>query len=180
MRENPEKLNTQAINLASKGSFKEALACFHQALQIETSNSLLWYNLGVTYREYGNLKAAKKALLQAYKLNAKDEDIIETLSLVCFSLEEVDAAFKYCATGIDLNPQNFRMWNDMGVFFFSKGDYKEASEVFETALSLNPLYTDALYNLRDTYAELGNIIGSNECEIKLKTLLHNDRRNNYV
>ncbi|OJF76502.1 MAG: hypothetical protein BKP49_06625 [Treponema sp. CETP13] len=181
MKEYAENLNAQAINLASKGLFKESIACFRKAIQLESSNYLLWFNLGITYRDSGNLKSAKKAMLEAYKLNPKDSDVIEALSLIYYNLDDIDSAFMYCATGIEENPQNARMWNNMGVFFFSKGDYKEASEVLETAVSLNPHYYDALYNLRDTYKELGNIAGSEECNLKLKSLSYNSsRRNKYV
>ena len=37
------------------------------------------------------------------------------------------------------------------------------SLAFEQAVSLYPHYYDALYNLRDTYAELGNKVGQAEC-----------------
>ncbi|HZK20525.1 MAG TPA: tetratricopeptide repeat protein [Treponemataceae bacterium] len=178
MKESPEKLNTQAISLASEGSFKEAVACFHQALLIEKSNYLLWYNLGLTYRDYGNLELAKEALLQAYKCNEYDQDVIETLSLVCYAMDNIDAAFLYCRLGLEVNPENPHMWNNMGVFFFSKGEYADASDAFETALSIYPHYYDALYNLRDTYIELNNTVGSEECSLKLKFL--SKKREKYV
>ena len=85
MVENPEKLNTQAIDLASKGEYTEAIACFKSALLIDRDNYLLWYNLGVTYRDAGQLDAAREALLAARRLNNNDEDVLDTLALVCYA-----------------------------------------------------------------------------------------------
>ena len=85
MLETPENLNTQAIELASQGYYKEAVACLNRAITIDKKNYLLWYNLGITYRDMGKQRDAKKAFLQAYELNYIDEDLLESLSLISFS-----------------------------------------------------------------------------------------------
>lgn len=170
MIENPEKLNTQAINLASKGEYAEAIACFKRALTIEKKNYFLWYNLGVTYRDAGKLQKAKEALLVAYKLEEEDEDIIETLVHVCFLMNDLEEALMFCAEGLEYNCQNAHLWNNSGVIYFSKGDYEIACEAFERAVMIDPNYYDALYNLRDTYEQLGNKNGTKECAEKLKNL----------
>ena len=53
---------------------------------------------------------------------------------------------------------------------FSKQDFEAAVEAFEMAISINPAYYDALYNLRDAYLEIGNVKGSRECDELLKNL----------
>ena len=42
------------------------------ALTIENDNSLLWFNLGVMYRDAGNLANARGALTKAYAQNYTD------------------------------------------------------------------------------------------------------------
>ena len=170
MLETSENLNIQAIELASQGCYKEAIACYKRAVIIDKNNYLLWYNLGITYRDSGHPKDAKNALLQAYKLNDIDEELLETLSLVCFSLKENDDAFMYAMEAIDLNPMNARCWNNVGVFYFSEEKYEDAAEAFEMAISIYPQFYDALFNLRDTYLELGNKTGADECSAIMKNL----------
>ena len=170
MQETSENLNIQAIELTSQGCYKEAIACFKRAIVIDKNNYLLWYNLGITYRDSGHPKDAKNALLQAYKLNDIDEELLETLSLVCFSLKENDDAFMYAMEAIDLNPMNARCWNNVGVFYFSEEKYEDAAEAFEMAISIYPQFYDALFNLRDTYLELGNKTGAKECTECMKRL----------
>ena len=96
MVEKAESLNTQAINFAANGEFKEAIACFKRALVVEKSNHLLWYNLGVTYRDAGQLESAKECLLKALDINNIDKDTLDSLSIICLSLKEFDEAFDYC------------------------------------------------------------------------------------
>lgn len=170
MVENPEKLNTQAIDLASKGEYPEAIACFKSALLIDRDNYLLWYNLGVTYRDAGQLDAAREALLTARRLNDNDEDVLDTLALVCYSQNRLDDAFFFSFEALSLNSTNAHIWNNLGVFYFAEEDYEEAAEAFEQALSLYPHYIDALVNLRDTYEELGNTVGVEECKSRIKEL----------
>ncbi len=170
MKESADNLNIHAIELASQGHFTEAIACFKRAIGIDKSNLLLWYNLGVTYRDSGDLESAKQVLLTAFEIDEYDEDLLETLALVCFSLDEIDEAFDYCARAIEINEHNSRVWNTIGVLYFSKSEFSEASVAFERAVTLCPYYYDALYNLRDAYDELGNKAGKEDCENRLKDL----------
>ena len=48
--------------------------------------------------------------------------------------------------------------------------YEEAAQAFELAVSIYPRYYDALYNLRDTYLELGNKQGAKECTECMKNI----------
>lgn len=178
MIENSEKLNTQAIDLASKGEFSEAIACFMSALHIDRDNYLLWYNLGVTYRDAGQTEAARKALLTARELNSSDEDVLDSLSLVCYGLGRMEEAFMYSFEALAINSTNAHVWNNLGVFYFAENNYEEAAVAFEQAVSLYPHYIDALINLRDTYEELGNSVGVEECKSRIKDLQFGGGGNN--
>lgn len=170
MRESSETLNNQAIELASKGEYKEAIACFIRAISMERQNYLLWYNLGITYRDAGKLEDAKAAINKAYLINPYDEEVIESLAALCFAMGHLDESFQYCVLGLDVNDANYHLWNTLGVVYFNQSDYGSASEAFEQALVINPYYYDALFNLRDTYTELGNASGAEDCNRRMKEL----------
>ena len=55
MTERPDQLNNQAIIFAKDGNYNDAIQCFKRAIIIDSDNSLLWYNLGVTYTVMGEL-----------------------------------------------------------------------------------------------------------------------------
>ncbi len=174
MKENPDSLNSQAIELASQGAYVEAIACFKRAITMARDSSLLWYNLGITYRDAGMLQLSKDALLTAFKINSEDKDIIETLAHICFLLGEHQEALTFCSQGLEQNMRNAHLWNNSGVIFFTQGDYDSACEAFEHAVTIDPNYYDAIFNLRDTYQQLGNTAAAAECDARLKSIKQGD------
>ena len=65
MRESSEKLNNQAIRFAQRGEYFDAIACLKRAITVENSNFLLWFNLGITYRDAGDFKNAKDSMVRS-------------------------------------------------------------------------------------------------------------------
>lgn len=170
MIERPDKLNNHAIELASDGDFIGAIACFKRALTLEGDNSLLWYNLGITYRDSGDLDNAVNSFVKAYNLSPDNEEIIEVLATTYLHQNKYGAAKDYCFIGLELNEVNAHLWNLLGVINFKQEKYEDACEYFEAAVCINPYYEDAIFNLKDTYSELNNKTGVLECQKRLKEL----------
>ncbi len=170
MIERSDKLNNQAILLASDGSYQEAIACFKRAIVIDKENSLLWYNLGVTYRDAGNLVEAEKSLATAFMISPENMDIEETYATICLMQKDLESVREICVEGLDYNPLHSHLFNLLGVVEFQSENYDEAAEYFEEAVHINPYYLDALYNLKDTYSMLNNKKGEYEVEQKIKEI----------
>ncbi|MBQ1710453.1 MAG: tetratricopeptide repeat protein [Treponema sp.] len=170
MIERSDKLNNQAILLASDGSYQEAIACFKRAIVIDKENSLLWYNLGVTYRDAGNLVEAEKSLATAFMISPENMDIEETYATICLMQKDSESVREICVEGLDYNPLHSHLFNLLGVVEFQSENYDEAAEYFEEAVHINPYYLDALYNLKDTYSMLKNKNGEYEVDQKIKEI----------
>jgi len=170
MTERSDVLNNQAILLASDGAYAEAIACFKRAIIIEKDNYLLWYNLGVTYRDAGNLSEAEKALKTALNMAPLNEDVAETYATICLMQGKLKLVQEICIDTLDINPLNSHLWNLLGVTEFQSENYEEASSYFEQAVSINPYYTDAIYNLRDTYSTLKNSKGEAACIARIQEI----------
>lgn len=170
MLESAEKLNNQAILYASNGNFDDAIACFKRALVMEKKNYLLWFNLGLTYRDSGNFDEAISAVKQAARLNPDDPDVIQTLAFLFYTIGQNNVAMRYCMHAVEINHDNPEIWNLLGVIQFKDALYQEAEMSFENAVTLNPYFPEALFNLRDTYEELGNKNGAAECERRMAQL----------
>lgn len=170
MIERADKLNNHALILASKGNYKDAIACLKRAVTIDNNNHLVWYNLGVTYRNSGDMENAVNSFRKAHELNYYDEEILEALGTACVQANKMQDALNYCYEGIDINTENPHFWNLLGVVHFKKDEFEKASEAFQNAVILNPYYEDAIYNLRDTYQELKNEKGVAECQKRLNEL----------
>jgi len=170
MIERVDKLNNHALILASKGNYPDAIACLKRAITIDNNNHLVWFNLGVTYRNSGDITNAIKAFKTAHQLNYYNEEILEALATTCITGNRLQEAISYSQEGIEINSENPHFWNLMGVVYFKQNDFENASEAFQNAVFLNPYYDDALFNLRDTYSELKNTAGVAECQKRIDEL----------
>lgn len=170
MCESAATLNDQAVRLAHDGDYADALLCFSRAIAIESDNALLWYNLGLTYRDNGELDEAHEALEKAHSIDEGDEDTLEALAAICISQGDMDEAKQWCAEGMSIDEANPHLWNTMGVILFNEGTYEDACAMFEQAVTLDPYYSEALFNLGDTYDEMGNEVGAAECRRRLASL----------
>lgn len=170
MRETVHSLNERAIELSDTGDYTGAIACFRRAITVERNNHLLFFNLGITYFHAGDLARAKNALLQARRLKGDESETLGMLAIVCKELGEKEDALLYCAEALGADSRNPTVWNTIGAIHFSAEAYGDACEAFEQAVTLNPYYYDALFNLRDTYDELGNRPGVEACEKQLAAL----------
>ena len=155
MEESAEYYNDTAVVLAAKGQHSEAIACLRKGLSLDPNNPILYFNLALSSRAVGKLEDAKNALLQAAKSNPLDVDVLDTLGVVLHeSGDDFDAEESY-RHALELDPGNGRVWNNYGVLLFGQTRFDEACKAFEKAVTLVPDFDDALYNLRDTYEELG-------------------------
>lgn len=171
MIERIDKLNKEALRLTAKGEYPEAIACFNRAILLNKYNPIIWYNLGVTYRNSGDLINARDSFRQALEFDRRNPDIIEALATVYIQLKNKEEISHYATYGLEIDDSNPRFWNLKGVSYFQSENYTQAAESFEKALCYNPYYLDALYNLKDTYEELDNKIGVNECTKRIREIL---------
>jgi len=170
MEETPEYLNDRAVMLASEGLHEEAIACLKKGLLLAPSNGILWFNLALSCRALGRRDEARDALLKAARDKPLDVDILDTLGVVLHELGE-DASSEECyRNALDIDPGNGRIWNNYGVLQFSQERFAEACASFEKAITLIPDFDDALYNLRDTYEELGRVEDMQKCAAMLERL----------
>jgi Tfp pilus assembly protein PilF len=163
MEETPENLNDSAVELASKGLHSEAIACLRKAILLAPRNSTLWFNLALSSRALGRLGEARQALLNALEAKPEDVDVLDTLGVVLHESGEDLASEECYRNALERDPGNGRIWNNYGVLQFSESRFAEACQSFEKAVTLIPDFDDALYNLRDTYEELGRGADREKC-----------------
>lgn len=170
MTDNVKSLNAEAIRHAERGEFNDAITCLKCAIQLEQENYVLWLNLGITYRDAGKIELAESALKKALDLNPEDITVLETLAVISLNSGDLQEAYNYCLTALELDESNAHVWNTTGVIYFNDSEYEKACEAFEKAVMIDPYYYDALFNLRDTYDELGNTVGKEECIKRMKEI----------
>jgi tetratricopeptide (TPR) repeat protein len=90
------------------------------------------------------------------------------MGLIYFQLDIFDSAEEFYRKALIRDHNSPKIWNNLGVLYFSEGSYEEARHCFEEALSLTPMFYDAIFNLRDTCRELGDYRAAAEFERVLR------------
>jgi len=176
MKENTETLNNNALHLIQNGNIEDAIELLKRAVTIEPENPTIWFNLAVTLRDDGKLEEARNALETAHGIDPDNTEIIDTLAIVCMNIGDIESALELCAEGLSKNEMDPHLWNTFGVLYFNGNELGLAAEAFEHAITLNPYYYDALYNLRDTYEEMGNEAGMKLCIERMKDIKQNNSK----
>jgi tetratricopeptide (TPR) repeat protein len=163
MEETPEYLNNSAVAFAAEGLHEEAIACLRKALLTDPKNGVLWFNLALSQHALGRREDARESLLRAARETPLDVDVLDTLGVVLHELGEDAPAEECYRNALEIDPSNGRVWNNYGVLQFSQERFGDAVKSFETSVTLIPDFDDALYNLRDTYDELGRAEDREKC-----------------
>lgn len=164
MEETIEWLNDSAVRLAADGLHEEAIASLQKGLLSDQHNHILWFNLALSYRALGRMQEARDSLVHAAEASPLDVDILDTLGVVLHETGDDRIAEECYKNALTLLPSNGRVWNNYGVLQFTQERYSEAVQSFEKAIALIPDFDDALYNLKDTYGELGRTEEMEKCE----------------
>ncbi len=164
--ENVKFLNDTAVEMGMDGLHREAIACLKKGLRLDPENSRLWLNLGLSFYALNELENCIYALRQSLNTDANQPDAWDLLGLVFQEKGNfIESKLSY-DQALKFEPENGRIWNNYGTLLFAEKKYKEARRAFESAIALNSNLGDAVFNLRDTYIELGeNELADKCCEI---------------
>ncbi|MDR0388891.1 MAG: tetratricopeptide repeat protein [Spirochaetaceae bacterium] len=152
--ETAASLNNSGIALTEANRPDDAIALFRKALIMEPENPLLWLNLGIAQQRVGDYEEALESFHHALLIEDNLADAWLSAGLIYYELEQFSLAEESYKAALQRNDENPYAWNNLGVLYFIEGSYEEARYCFERAVSLHPIFYDALVNLRDTCREL--------------------------
>lgn len=79
------------------------------------------------------------------------------LGVVAFERGELDGAFSFFLSAVDVDPGFPNAWNNLGVCHMRRKEYKEAVQALDKALRLDPRYELAWGNRGLVLLELGRL-----------------------
>lgn len=137
------------------GQFKEAVEAYRQATKIDDSNADTQYGLGLSL---GKLNRTDEEIL-AYKrtiaIKPDYVNAIEKLGLAYFKQKRFsDAVLQF--DQLKTYKPDARTYNYLGESYFELGKSEESLDAFNNAVSYNPEFYKARYNLGRTYLKLGD------------------------
>jgi len=129
---------SEGERLFQEGKVEDAKVIFHNLLQITPDNPEILNNLGVIAFSEKNLQEAEKYFLRALETDNNFPDAYLNLSnLYSINGQFIQASMfleKYAA----LNPNDFKIFNQIGFIYLQLKDFNRAQLNFEKSLELKP------------------------------------------
>ena len=157
-----EAHNLLGVAYDKKGFADRAKESFERAVKLEEDADTL-NNLGFSFYQNGNYRAAIDRLKRAAKLAPGDERILNNLGLAYCRLGKVDEAYKAFtrATGPVMGNLNTAKMLER----FGRDD--DAIKYYEAARQIDPTNTVALRRLADLYQRVGRVTESESARVAL-------------
>lgn len=120
------------------------------------------YKMGISHLNEGNIQLAYVQFQKAYQINPNNKDILHSLGLVYFQIEQYDKAKEFYLKALSIDPMFSEVHNNLGILYLRLNQLNEAERSFKMALT-NPLYQTpekAYYNLGSAYYRMGRFESS--------------------
>lgn len=149
LREKPALLHYRlGVEAYQQTRYPEAIYHFTQALADEPERPQLWYARGRAYQALGNPEALHQALADyVHALEQKPSGDIHASIAYCYSLlgEYQFALFNY-QKALDMGFVSAEVYNNLAYCYLRRGKLKEARQLLDQALHLNPCLQAAYHN----------------------------------
>ncbi|MDU0460054.1 MAG: tetratricopeptide repeat protein [Geobacteraceae bacterium] len=106
-----------------------------------------WINLGAAYGNSGNFLEASKCFLKVIEIKPDWSPTYEMLADSYLQLKRYQDAVDISLRGIDVDPANPVIYNNLGIAYSEMGKDDDARQAFSTAIALQPGYKNAMMNL---------------------------------
>ena len=125
---------------------REAEKLFLRASEIDSSNYLAFYNLGILASDQDKLDDARTYLGKALSLKKDDPDILTALGTVHLKAGNDAEAEELFRKALEIGESDV-LCNNLGTLFFRRKDYRQAKKLYLKALEINPDYQEARENI---------------------------------
>ncbi len=136
----------QALALARKGQYDEAITEFTKALEANPRDSEAHNSRGSTYTLKGQYEQALDDFTKALELNPKYAKAYYNRALANYYKGQYDQAIADLSKAIELSPKDAEAYNNRGLAYDQKRDYAKGIDDFNMAIALNAKLADAIFN----------------------------------
>ena len=170
----------ETFNLAVKNHLESktdiAQELYNQVLKIDPNHLFALNNLGIIFKELGQIQKAKNCYERAIRINPNYADALNNLGIIFKELGQIEKAKNCYEKAIRINPNYANALNNLGVVFGKLRDNQKAKDCYEKAIKINPNYADAHNNLGILFKELKNYQKAKDCSEKAIEINPNDAR----
>lgn len=127
---------------------EQALDYYNSALDIFPESLEAWYNKGMYFQNRGRVDEALACYQELHKIDSTwaspyyNEGYIHLIMT-----EQLDSAIYYFEKSVELDPNYFQAYNNMGLAYEKLGDFENARLNYTKAIEINPDFQLAKDNL---------------------------------
>ena len=140
------------------GSYGKALEELVAAKKLDPRSLHIRLKLSTILIRMGDVEKAEKELKEAKRIDSQNLDAsLALLFLYSYRNDEprIDSEYEYFLEKSNkINPDDLKISEYLGQFYFYKGRYKEAADIYKTIVEKNPEYAEGLFWLGYFYEEL--------------------------
>jgi arylsulfatase A-like enzyme/Flp pilus assembly protein TadD len=148
---------TKAWNLYKAGKGDEGIKLLVEIIKERKDVDMAYRCLADIYKETGRTEEALEILEQGLIALPSIYEIFQAYVKILISAGQYDKVVstfeKTSFREVELDPG---AWNDLGIAYSKKGDFKQAIKAYETGLSLDNRYPELYNNLGNAYYSLGH------------------------
>ncbi len=146
-------VNIGASNFALN-KFKDAAKAYQKAVRLNQNDPELYYSLGLTYNKLNSTGEEILAYRRAIQLKPDFAEAIEKLGLAYFKQKRFKLAIK-AFEDLQSYKNDAKTYNYLGESYFELKKLQKSIEALNTAVSMNPEFEKARYNLGKAYLKHG-------------------------
>ncbi len=134
-----DRMAEEATLLNKRGQYDQVISLLEPHKKDKKNDSALFFNeLGVAYRNKGNLPEAIQAYQEALSRAPENPVAMKNLADAFYLNKEYSKAVEQCQKALRSNPRFHQAHSTLGLAYYRLERYQEALEEFETVLQLNP------------------------------------------
>ena len=138
------------------GRYSKAINFYRRAIQLKPDYLEAYNNLGVAYKETGDLTAAIESYQKAISLNPDQAAVHNNLGVALNKISRFKESIKAYNKALELKPDYAEAYNNIGVAYNELGMNENAVSSYKKAIEFNNQYVSAYFNLGNAYRALDN------------------------
>ncbi|MET0034017.1 MAG: TIGR01627 domain-containing protein [Limnospira maxima] len=152
------ELLKQANRLKRSGRLDEAIALYHQVIDINPHFAWAYHGLGDALAKQGNLDQAVACYSECLKIHPNSAWLYYSLGDALAEQGDLEAAVQYLQKAIELKPDCYKFYNSLGWVLMQQKKFDDALNCYNQAIKLNSKVVDA-YKDGVKSARLYNLLG---------------------
>lgn len=132
--------------------YKEAIAAYELALDLNPDYTSALYNLGNVYEQLGQVKQALFLYEKVMGLNPRHAEAYLNSGVISTRLRDYPQAIEYYEKALKVNPKLSSAYFNLGYVYEIKDEPQKAIDNYQKAVQMDPKHTEAYYNMGNVHA----------------------------